>query len=110
MFILDSLDTIASKEEKIKIIVRLTTSCYHDHGGLTIKKHLRFLKRKCTGFNFIDEDCSMVSAGEVFDRITNLDECKDGIYQIKICNEKKDWETGYIDDYDYMLVEDKEKI
>ena len=97
------------KKEQIKLFVRLTTSCYHDSAGLTIKKHLRYLKRKSAGFNFLDEDCGMVGANQVFDRITNLDECEDGVYQVITCNEFKDWETGHIEDYDYMLVEYKEE-
>lgn len=41
--------------------------------------------------------------------ITNLDKCKDGIYKIQICNPRTDWETGYIDEYDYKLVPFKEE-
>lgn len=103
------LDIVNPPKEKITIVVRLTTSSWHDKNGLHQKKSLTYLKRKCAGFNFIDEDCNMVNAGEVFDRIINLDECEDGIYQIITCNESKDWKTGYIDDWDYKLVEYKEE-
>lgn len=92
------------EKEKISIIVRLTTSYWYDGNGLYQRKDLKFLKRKCTGYNFIQEDCNMVGADEVFDKIINLDECDDGIYQIISCNESTDWETGYIDDWDYKLV------
>ena len=34
----------------------------------------------------------------------NLDECEDGVYGVVTCNEIRNWETGYIEEYDYMLV------
>jgi len=46
----------------------------------------------------------MIGADEVWPRILNLQECKDGLYEVKLCNEKRDWETGCIEDYDYRLV------
>ena len=37
-------------------------------------------------------------------RILNLGEVEDGIYEVVVCNESHDYETGYVDDYDYRLV------
>lgn len=85
-------------------VVRLTTTAWRDSRGVHLKKSLNFLKRKCKGFNILDEDCSMVGAEEVIPRITNMDSVEDGIYEVVTCNESRDWESGQIDDYDYMLV------
>lgn len=43
-------------------------------------------------------------ADETIARITNLNESKDGVYQIVIINEHRDYETGYIEDWDFKLV------
>lgn len=56
------------------------------------------------GFNVIAEDVSAIGAGEVLPRILNLGEVEDGIYEVVVCNESRDYETGYVDDYDYRLV------
>lgn len=93
------------KEERSKVVVRLSTSSWYDHDGMHIKKTLRYLKRQCKGFNFIHEDCCMIGSSEVFPRIINLDECKDGIYEVITCNERSSWETPHIiEDYDYKLI------
>jgi hypothetical protein len=28
---------------------------------------------------------------------------EDGVYEVVICNERRDWESGYIEDWDYRL-------
>lgn len=91
-------------EEKPLVIVRLTTSGYMTPRGLCFKKEITFLKRKCKGFNFVEEDANNVGADETLSRITNLMKLKDGIYQIVTVNEKRDYETGIIDDYDFELI------
>ena len=88
-----------------KCIVRLTTSCWHNGDGLHINRTLRFLKRKCQGYNILYEDCQMIGADEVVNHITNLDECGDGIYEVVTCNEWSSWECpSCIEDYDYKLI------
>lgn len=92
-------------KEVIRCVVRLTTSLWGDSKGLHIKRDLNFLKKKCQGFNILEEDVGMVGASEVVDRITNLNECEDGIYQVITCNEWAAWETpNIIEDYDYKLI------
>jgi len=46
----------------------------------------------------------MIGPSEVTAAIVNLEECADGVYQVVICNESRDWESGIIDAYDYRLV------
>lgn len=100
-----ALNEPPDSSEPSQVVVRLATSMWHDSDGLHIKKTLRYLKRQCKGFNFIHEDCSMIGASEVFPRITNFDECKDGLYQLITCNEFAAWETPHIvEDYDYKLI------
>ncbi len=102
----DSFDTDICYEKTtiIKCVVRLTRSYWHNNSMLCQKIELRYLKRKCINFNILAEDASNIGAEEVMPRIINLDECEDGIYEVVPCNESTDFETGYIDDYDYKLI------
>ena len=93
------------KEPLCRCVVRLTTTCWYNEDGINIKKSLRFLKRKCQGQNILLEDANMIDPKEVIDRIINLNDCKDGIYDVVTCHEHGHWETPHIiEDYDYMLV------
>ena len=93
-----------------RCIVRLTTSYWHNGDGLHIQRTLRFLKRKCQGYNVLYEDSQIVGANEVLPKIINLDDCKDGIYEAVTCNEWGAWETPHmIEDYDYKLIPYGEK-
>ena len=69
-----------------------------------MKKSLTFLRRQCEGFNVLDEDVDSMGAEEVLPRILNLNGVEDGIYVVVLCNERHDYETGCVDDYDYRLV------
>lgn len=94
----------SQKESDNICIVRLSTNSWKDDRGVHFKKSLNFLKRKCKGFNILAEDCDVVGAEDVIPKIINLLNIPDGVYQLTTCNESKDWETGYVDDYDYKLV------
>lgn len=98
----------SAKEDEPLVVVRLRTSAWSDDRGLHVRRSLTYLKRKCQGFNFFEEDISNIGADEAVTGIINLDECKDGVYQIVICNEHRDWETGYVEDYEYKLIPYKE--
>jgi hypothetical protein len=84
--------------------VRVKTTAWADKRGLHTKKSLTFLRRQCEGFNILAEDANAIGAEEVLPRIVNLGEVEDGIYEVVACNESHDYETGYVDDYDYRLV------
>ncbi len=94
-----------TEEVKSKVVVRLSTSAYSDARGLHFKKSLTFLRRKCKGYNFLEEDCSNIGMEDVICKVTNLLEVKDGIYEVVTHNEYRDFETGYVEDYDYYLIE-----
>lgn len=90
--------------DEIKLVVRLRTTFWHDKNGLYSKRSLTFLQRKSSGFNVLEQDASDIGAEHVISHIVNWNECADGIYQVEVCNESTDWETGYVDSYDYMLL------
>lgn len=87
-----------------RTVVRLTTNMYHTERGVFMQKSLQYLKRKSEGYCWIKEDCDMIGAGDVIPRIRNLNDCKDGVYEIVTINMSKDFETGYVEDWDYKLV------
>ena len=101
----DLTDVLAGEPKQLnRCVVRLRTTMWADKSGLHTKKSLTFLRRKSEGFNVLEEDTSAVGAEGVLPRILNMDECPDGVYEVVTCNESRDYETGYIDDYDYRLV------
>lgn len=94
-------------------VVRLVTTWWYNNRGIHQKKSLNYLRRKSSGWNIIEEDCSNGGVDFVFNHIVNLDSCDDGIYEVIACNFSTDWETGYVDYYDYKLIpyeEDAGKI
>ena len=95
-----------NEKEQPSLYVRIATSYWHDKRGVHKKQSITTLKRKSRGaYDILVEDCELEGAAEVFSRITNLNDIKDGVYKVIACNEWVDYETGYIDDYDYKLVE-----
>jgi len=71
--------------------------------GFHVRKSLLFQRRKSSGYPWVENDVSAIGADLVLSKILNLNTVDDGIYEITPCNESKDWETGTVDDYDYML-------
>lgn len=88
-----------------RCIVRLITSCWANRKGLHVQRSILFLRRKSSdGVNSLEEDFNNMAAESVLARISNFGVCQDGIYRVVVCNEHRDFETGYIDDYEYRLV------
>lgn len=93
------------KAEPVQIeTIRLTTSYWSDKRGLHVKRSLIPLRRKSSGLQLLKEDAGMIGTADTVLRIVNLNECKDGVYRVTLCNEHRDYETGCIEDYDYRLV------
>lgn len=92
-------------KNKNRCVVRLKTSEWSDDTGIYRKQSLTILKRKCEGFNILEEDVAAVGAPQIWPLITNLHGLSDGIYELTIVNEYRDWETGNIEDYEYSLVD-----
>lgn len=94
----------SSHDKEDKIVVRLSTTYWHDIHGAYLKKSLRVLRRKSFGYNHLLEDCSAVGACDALNRIIGIDSLPDGIYEVVICNESRDYETGDLCDWDLKLV------
>lgn len=95
-----------NKIEEPKLFVRVIKTAYISKNGCeyNYQTKLRVL-RKLSNFDHpFFEDCQNTSIKDVLDRIINLDDVDGGIYQVITCNYSRDWETGYIDDWDYKLV------
>lgn len=101
---IDLTAVLAVEPKQMRCMVRLRTTMWDDKNGVHIKKSLTFLRRQCEGFNVIEEDVDASGVELVFKRITNLNECADGVYEVMMCNVSHDYESGHVDDYDYMLV------
>ena len=95
---------LAAEAHKNICVVKLTTTTWADKRGLHIKKSLTYLRRKCKGYNAIEEEVSATGAYDTARIIINLDECVDGIYEVAVCNETHDFETGHVDGYDLKLI------
>lgn len=87
-----------AEKEPGQCVVRLRTTTWANSKGLHIKRSLTYLRRQCVGFLGLKEDAGAIG------NITNLDQCEDGIYEIIVCNVSYDWESGYVDDWNYKLV------
>lgn len=94
------------KDEKEinRVVVRIRTTAFKTKRGSAVRKDIYVLKKQCLGFNFFEEEISQIGMENIVDRIVNLNQCDDGVYEMMICNESRDWETGYVDDYDFKLV------
>ena len=86
-----------------RTVVRLVTSAWHTNRGIFTQRALLFLKRDSIGFNILEEDCANIGAPEVTQNIL-FENHPDGLYEVVTCNESRDWESGYIEEYDYQLI------
>jgi len=97
------LETLQEQPED-RCIVRISTSSWRDKRGIHTRKDINYLRKRCLRYNILEEDANQADVGDIADRILNLYEVEDGIYEVITCNESRDYETGYIDDYDYKLI------
>ena len=98
-------DLLAPAADQVPVtVVRVRTSKYATSRGLAIRKEISYVRRKSRLHNILEEDASMVGADDVIDKIKNLDSVPDGLYRVATCDEHRDWETGYVDEYNYVLL------
>jgi len=75
--------------------------------GVVLSIRLNKLKRKscpgCSKCIWIDEYIAEVNSKYPLLNIENVVDGK--LYTVEMCNISKDWETGYVDDYDLRVVE-----
>ena len=62
------------------------------------------MRRKSKGLNILEKDANATENDCVMRRITNLNSVDDGLYTVVICDEERDFETGYVEDWNYKLV------
>lgn len=98
------IEAAEEQKQENRCFVRLRTTMWADKTGVYTKKSLTYLRRLCVGYNLLAEDVTQISADKIIPNIVDLYKCKDGIYEVVSCNESRDFETGYIDDYDYKLI------
>lgn len=99
-----------SKKSNNKTVVRLRTSYFSTKHGIRKAIDLNVLKRKSTGWDVLNEEVSAMSVEHTFGRITNLTDCKDGIYLVEMTKVSTDPETGIVDDYYLKLAPYKEDV
>jgi hypothetical protein len=96
---------VTAHKTVVLCVVRKRTSAWGDKRGIHQKVSLTLLQRKSQHTYWFMEDVNYMGANEIFQRIVNLNDCEDGVYNVIACNKHRDWETGTIEDYDYKLVE-----
>ena len=101
---------LAKSSDKPICTVRITTSQWSDKRGLSQRRDIRYMQQLSRGFNILQDEAQQVGATEAIQKLLDLHTYEDGLYEITTCNESRDWETGYIDDYDFRLIPvDKER-
>ena len=104
MAITDLLTRGATFDSEDVCVVRLTTSAWSGMRGTHLKKSLVVMRRMSRGYPLLVEECADVGAIAALAKVINLYEVCDGLYQVRICDVQQDWETGYIEDYNYKLI------
>lgn len=99
------MNIFSQNKEPNRTIVKLRTEYYRDSRSAYVKKVLTTLKRKSVGYDLLLEDIDNCDAEYVLQGITNLYDIPDGIYELQTTNLSKDWETGTVQDWDYILKE-----
>lgn len=86
-------------------VVRVSRSYWSDNRAAHEKTTISWLKRKSPpAGNFLQEDVSATDAQDVLERIVDLHTHPNGLYTVEMTNISRNWESGDIDDYDYMLI------
>ena len=99
------INLLASDEKlKSRCVIRVRTTTWSDKRGLHQKKSLTFLRRQSKGFNLVESDLEAIGAEDVLHGILNFCDVEDGVYEVVLCNVSHDFETGYVERYDYKLI------
>ena len=89
------------------IIYRGRVNAYiNDKGKYVYQESMTPLKRlSCNGCDKCGWIHEAISEGIGNERLPIIDNIQDNaLYEVAVENESRDWETGYIDDYDLVLV------
>jgi hypothetical protein len=98
--------TVADNQEKENLcVVRVKTSVWADKKGLHTRRDVLYMNRLSSGYNILQEEMSATNDAEyVAHLLLNLNNIEDGLYAVQRTNCSHDFETGYIDSYDFKLV------
>lgn len=94
----------AAEAEPSKCVVRLRTTNWTDDNGIHTKRSLVWMRRQCKGANWFKDDAQGGGALATINRIININECVDGVYEVVACDVSRDWESGLVDDWNYRLI------
>lgn len=83
-------------------VVKVGTEAYKRGDTYFYGKTLRILK-KLTTLDLVAEECMNIGIQEGLENILNLRNCDDGVYNLIVTNISKDYESGYVDDWDLKL-------
>lgn len=87
-------------------VVKIKTESFKRGDAYFKGKSLRVLKRKSKGpiLDCFLEDINCTSVDWVMFKIVNFSQVPNGLYQLIIVNEYRDYETGYVEDWNYKLI------
>lgn len=96
---------VSSEEQCKGLVFRGYSNRYvSKDGSYHTKEGMRLLKRKscgkCPSCDFLLSSIKEAPDNVILPQIEN-----DALYSVHVTNESRDWETGYIDDYDIEFFE-----
>ena len=93
------IDVERTAEQKYRLIVKLETTIYTTKKGMAVTKKLNILQRKSN----LQLDDVTPDVEDEHNLPLNVFTVPDGVYELTGTNFSYDYETGYIDDLDYIL-------
>lgn len=87
-----------------RTVVRVKTNTWYDKNGLHIRRDVTYMKRLSSGHNILQNELDNTDATFVKNLIVNVTDVKDGLYYVQLINCVRDFETGFIELYDFKLV------
>lgn len=93
---------MTARKDNLKLVVKLETTAFmQKNGAFVFQKKMTPLKRKSDiGWGEVGVDDLEIDVG----LITNFHRVRDGLYTFEACNISYDFESGYADDWEYVLV------
>lgn len=91
-----------SELQQPRTVVRVSTSAFKQGSSIVLQKRVTILKRKSVNDWLFSDDLNGMP--EHIERISNLHEVVDGIYELIATDFSYDTESGYPEDWNYELV------
>jgi hypothetical protein len=100
----DTLVARAPDGPIFRSVVRVVTQAYETSRGVHVRKSILYLKRLSDGPNVLKDDVDAIGAEDAISAVLNLHEVPDGVYELRVCDVSREYETGYVDDWSYKLI------